>query len=64
LLLKKPALGLFHNSSAESEAPGTEINRLVLLPNQNEKTEDKLAFFEFVLSLVGHFVSGLIISYF
>jgi hypothetical protein len=26
LHLKKPAVGLFHNSSAESEAPGTEIN--------------------------------------
>jgi hypothetical protein len=41
--MKKPALGLFHNSFAESEAPGTEINRPVLLPKQNTKTVDKLA---------------------
>jgi hypothetical protein len=27
--LKKPAVGLFHNSSAESEAPGTEFNSLI-----------------------------------
>jgi len=25
---EKPAVGLFHNSSAESEAPGTKINSL------------------------------------
>jgi len=36
--MKKPAVGLFHNSSAESEAPGTEINSPVLLPNQIKKT--------------------------
>ncbi|MEH7885614.1 hypothetical protein V7654_15045 [Bacillus sp. JJ1609] len=28
-IMKKPAVGLFHNSSAESEAPGTKINSLV-----------------------------------
>jgi len=26
--MKKPAVGLFHNSSAESEAPGMKINSL------------------------------------
>jgi len=36
--MKKPVVGLFHNSSAESEAPGTEINRPVLLADKNEKT--------------------------
>ncbi|MEH7442910.1 hypothetical protein V7201_11450 [Bacillus sp. JJ1122] len=30
--MKKPAVGLFHNSSAESEAPGTKINSLVTEP--------------------------------
>ncbi|MGA9227211.1 MAG: hypothetical protein WB217_12785 [Mesobacillus sp.] len=49
--MKKPAAGLFHNSSAESEATGAEINRTGLLPNQNKKTVDKLAFIEFVYSL-------------
>jgi hypothetical protein len=29
LPLKKPAVGLFHNSSEESEAPGTKINNLI-----------------------------------
>jgi hypothetical protein len=32
--MKKPAVGLFHNSSAESEAPGTEINSPISPPNQ------------------------------
>jgi hypothetical protein len=29
LALKKPAVGLFHNSSEESEAPGMKINSLI-----------------------------------
>jgi len=52
--LKKPAVWLFHNSFAESEAPGTEINRPVLFLNQNELSVDKLAFIEFVYSLKRH----------
>ena len=36
--MKKLALGLFHNSSpAESEAPGTEVNRLFYFPNKIKK---------------------------
>jgi hypothetical protein len=34
--MKKPAVGLFHNSSAESEARGTEINCLISPQNKLE----------------------------
>ncbi|MGA9226506.1 MAG: hypothetical protein WB217_09225 [Mesobacillus sp.] len=44
LLMKKPAVGLYHNSSAESEAPGTEINSPISPPNKR-KTVNKLDFY-------------------
>jgi hypothetical protein len=38
-------------SPAESEAPGTEINRPIVLPKLNGKSVDKLAFIECVYRL-------------